>query len=124
MLQLIVRPRDLPRTPRDEAYRRPATEQCDLPPRRSSILQQQGGDPVKVSGSLWLALGLLPVYGLLAVLVPPFDDEIYYWCWSQELRLSYYDHPGMVAYMIRASTAALGVVSSPSGYRRCSPRSW
>lgn len=58
--------------------------------------------------SLWLALGLLPVYCVLAAVVPPFEDELYYWCWAQELRLSYFDHPGMVAYMIRCSTAAFG----------------
>ncbi|HEA47480.1 MAG TPA: glycosyltransferase family 39 protein [bacterium] len=27
-------------------------------------------------------------------------DEAYYWCWSQNLSLSYYDHPPMVAYLI------------------------
>lgn len=27
-------------------------------------------------------------------------DEAYYWCWSQSLSLSYYDHPPMVAYFI------------------------
>ncbi len=28
-------------------------------------------------------------------------DEVYYWVWGQNLSLSYYDHPPMIAYMIR-----------------------
>jgi 4-amino-4-deoxy-L-arabinose transferase-like glycosyltransferase len=36
------------------------------------------------------------------------DDELYYWCWSQELQPSYYDHPPLTAYMIWASTAVFG----------------
>lgn len=54
------------------------------------------------------SLCLVPVYLLLAAMVPPFDDELYYWCWSRDLQFSYYDHPPMVAYMIRAATALFG----------------
>ncbi|MCE9562303.1 MAG: glycosyltransferase family 39 protein [Planctomycetes bacterium] len=54
------------------------------------------------------SLCLLPVYLLLAAMVPPFDDELYYWCWSRDLQLSYYDHPPMVAYMIRVATELFG----------------
>ena len=32
-------------------------------------------------------------------------DEAYYWLWSRKLQLSYYDHPPMVAYLIRIFTA-------------------
>ena len=53
-------------------------------------------------------VALLPVYLVLAALLPPFDDRLYYWCWSRDLQLSYYDHPPMVAYMIRASTELFG----------------
>src|SRR5262249_33277283 len=45
---------------------------------------------------------------ILASLLPPVDDEVYYWCWAQKLQLSYYDHPPMVAYMIRLATTAFG----------------
>jgi 4-amino-4-deoxy-L-arabinose transferase-like glycosyltransferase len=31
-------------------------------------------------------------------------DEAYYWAWGQNLSLSYYDHPPMIAYMIRLTT--------------------
>ena len=59
-------------------------------------------------GFLWLLAGLAPVYLVLAAVLPPADDELYYWCWSQRLQLSYYDHPPMTAYMIRAATAVFG----------------
>jgi 4-amino-4-deoxy-L-arabinose transferase-like glycosyltransferase len=35
-------------------------------------------------------------------------DEAYYWEWSRRLALAYFDHPPMVAYLIRLSTGALG----------------
>ncbi len=36
-------------------------------------------------------------------------DEAYYWLWSRRLQLSYFDHPGMAAWWIAASTALFGV---------------
>ena len=59
-------------------------------------------------GFCWLVLGLVPLYLALAAVLPPADDELYYWCWSQRLQLSYYDHPPMTAYMIRAATEVFG----------------
>ena len=59
-------------------------------------------------GYLWLLAGLTPAYLVLAAMLPPADDEVYYWCWSQQLQLSYYDHPPMTAYMIRAATCLFG----------------
>ncbi len=44
----------------------------------------------------------------LACYLPPADDELYYWSWSKTLQSSYFDHPPMVAYFIRASTAVFG----------------
>src|SRR3977135_2034994 len=35
-------------------------------------------------------------------------DEAYYWMWSQHLARGYYDHPPMVAYVIRAGTIVAG----------------
>lgn len=60
------------------------------------------------SAIFWLLAASIPFYVLLALIVPPWDDELYYWCWSQDLQFSYYDHPPMVAYMIRLSTAIFG----------------
>jgi len=33
-------------------------------------------------------------------ILPLHGDEAYYWMWSHDLQLSYYDHPPMIAYMI------------------------
>lgn len=35
-------------------------------------------------------------------------DEPYYWLWSRGLALSYFDHPPMVAYLIRLGTSLFG----------------
>jgi undecaprenyl-diphosphatase len=35
-------------------------------------------------------------------------DEAYYWNWSRDLQLSYYDHPPMVAYFIFLTTFLTG----------------
>ncbi len=35
-------------------------------------------------------------------------DEAYYWLWSRSLSFGYFDHPPMVAVLIRASTAVFG----------------
>ncbi len=35
-------------------------------------------------------------------------DEAYYWLWSRHLAVSYYDHPPMVAYLIRFGTGLMG----------------
>lgn len=53
-------------------------------------------------------LAVFATYCAFATFVPPFDDEFYYWCWSESLQLSYYDHPPMTAYLIRAATAVFG----------------
>jgi 4-amino-4-deoxy-L-arabinose transferase-like glycosyltransferase len=36
------------------------------------------------------------------------DDEAYYWDWSRNLQLSYFDHPGMIAWIIKASSSIFG----------------
>jgi 4-amino-4-deoxy-L-arabinose transferase-like glycosyltransferase len=36
-----------------------------------------------------------------------YADEAYYWMWSRRPALGYFDHPPMVAWLIRASTALL-----------------
>ncbi len=53
-------------------------------------------------------LGLALAYMGLAAVVPVMDDEVYYWCWAQNPQLSYFDHPPLVAYLIRASTGVFG----------------
>ncbi len=43
------------------------------------------------------------------------DNEAYYWTWSKHLDLSYYDHPAMVAYLIKLGTMLFG--DNPFGVR-------
>lgn len=54
-----------------------------------------------------LLLGFL-VHSILGSFLPPVEDELYYWAWTQHLRMSYYDHPPMVAYFIKLSTTVFG----------------
>lgn len=55
---------------------------------------------------------------LFAAIIGLGDDEAYYWDWSRTLQWSYYDHPPLLAWMIRAATTLLGhdpwVVRLPS----------
>ncbi|MEI6857911.1 glycosyltransferase family 39 protein [Psychrilyobacter sp.] len=36
------------------------------------------------------------------------DDEAYYLLWSRNLGMSYYDHPPLIAYLIRLITSIFG----------------
>lgn len=58
-------------------------------------------------------LFLLPAVFLLirALFVPTLElagDEAYYWTWSRNLECGYFDHPPLIAWLIRGSTAMLG----------------
>ena len=74
-------------------------------PSSNSIFQT-----AKANGALFFPLlcGLFVVHLIFAAFLPPMEDELYYWAWAQSLQKSYYDHPPMVAYLIRASTAVWG----------------
>lgn len=45
---------------------------------------------------LWASLFLKII---LALYIPIFGDESYYWFWGQHIQLSYFDHPGMVGWL-------------------------
>lgn len=45
---------------------------------------------------------------LIAALTPLAFDEAYYWLWSQHLAAGYYDHPPMVALVVRLGTLIAG----------------
>ncbi len=61
--------------------------------------------------TVWLLMGLAAVFAWRvfftgwANLIP---DECSYWTWSRSLDWSYFDNSGMVAYLIRISTAFFG----------------
>lgn len=46
--------------------------------------------------------------GIFSLNVGLIDDEAYHWSWTKELMLSYYDHPGMIAWLNAISTAIFG----------------
>lgn len=45
---------------------------------------------------------------LFSFYIPLIDDEAYHWSWTHPLQLSYFDHPGMVAWVEALSTWILG----------------
>ncbi len=62
--------------------------------------------PALILAGIILVVTLVRLYvagsGLLS------GDEAYYWLWSRRLQLSYFDHPGMMAWGMAASTWAFG----------------
>src|SRR3979409_796016 len=55
-----------------------------------------------------LVLGLVALHLTPAAYTPITFDEAYYWMWSKSLAGGYYDHPPMVAIVIRLGTMIAG----------------
>lgn len=50
-------------------------------------------------------LFLVAVFNMIYnAFLPLHPDEAYYWVWSKKLQLSYFDHPPMIAYLIKLFT--------------------
>lgn len=62
-----------------------------------------------------LSLVLLGLRLVAAGNGPLFFDEAYYWQWSTNLQLGYFDHPPLIAWVIRAGTLIFG--DTPLGIR-------
>ncbi|MBL7543556.1 MAG: glycosyltransferase family 39 protein [Bdellovibrionaceae bacterium] len=45
---------------------------------------------------------------IFALNVNLIDDETYHWSWTRDLMLSYYDHPGMIAWLNYLATSIFG----------------
>ena len=61
--------------------------------------------------TVWLLMGLAAVFAwrvLFTSWLNLIPDECSYWTWSRSLDWSYFDNSGMVAYLIRLSTAFFG----------------
>ena len=57
----------------------------------------------------WWVIGIATVLRLvMAAIVPIVPDEAYYWEWSRHLAAGYFDHPPMIALIIRAGTLIAG----------------
>src|SRR5580765_3889174 len=56
-----------------------------------------------------VTVGALTVLrGVFAASIDLRVDEAYYWSWSREHVISYLDHPPVIAWCIRATTALFG----------------
>ena len=67
-----------------------------------------GADGRIVRNTALLILALVGLRLVAAAFTPITFDEAYYWMWSKSLAGGYYDHPPMVAYVIRAGTMIAG----------------
>ena len=63
--------------------------------------------------TITIAAGALRL--VIAALTPLFPDEAYYWTWSRHLAGGYFDHPPVIAWLIRAGTLVAG--DTPLGVR-------
>jgi len=61
-----------------------------------------------VRNTCLIVLALVALRLLAAIWTPLTFDEAYYWMWSKHLAGGYYDHPPMVALVIRAGTMIAG----------------
>jgi 4-amino-4-deoxy-L-arabinose transferase-like glycosyltransferase len=65
--------------------------------------------------SLLLIALLLLLRAVMAAQLPLSADEAYYWLWSLHPAAGYFDHPPMIAWLIRAGTTLFG--ATPLGVR-------
>lgn len=70
---------------------------------------------IPARASLVMVAVLLLARALVAAFLPLSADEAYYWLWSLHPALGYFDHPPMIAWLIRAGTLLLG--DTPLGVR-------
>ncbi len=66
-------------------------------------------------GAIAILLALIALRLVGAAITPIAFDEAYYWTWSKHLASGYYDHPPMVAIVIRLGTMIFG--DTPLGVR-------
>lgn len=78
--------------------------------------RQGTGDVYTVDQRAWRTAIIVTVLAALVRLffawwIPLFPDETYYWDWSRHLAGGYFDHPPMIAVLIRAGTLLGGATS-------------
>src|SRR5690242_17072958 len=73
------------------------------------MLQTKGvGDRRLITNTILTVAALVVLRLVAAAFTPLTFDEAYYWTWSKHLAGGYYDHPPMVAFVIRAGTMIAG----------------
>src|SRR5882724_1366061 len=66
------------------------------------------GDRRLITNTILTVAALVALRLVAAAWTPLTFDEAYYWMWSKHLAFGYYDHPPMVALVIRAGTLIAG----------------
>lgn len=61
--------------------------------------------------AIWLFTLFITIRLIVIFTVGFIDDEAYHWSWTRHLSYSYYDHPGMVAWVITPFTKIFGDVA-------------
>jgi len=61
----------------------------------------------KIDRIWWLILAATCLRILIAISLDLGNDEVYYWTYAQRLQWNYFDHPPMVAWLVRLTTANL-----------------
>ncbi len=90
------------------------TETTQAAPRNSDLLARGSGQfrlAPRLAAVAPVAVLLLAIVVLRCWVASHIDletDEAYYWLWSRRLATSYFDHPPMIAYLIRLGTALFG----------------
>ncbi len=57
---------------------------------------------------IFFVLAILTYRLVFSMTIGLIDDEAYHWTWSQDLQWSYFDHPGMIAWLEKISTTLFG----------------
>lgn len=74
-----------------------------------------GPNPPAWSHAKRIVLVAVALRLVLSAVVPLFPDETYYWEWSRNLAIGYFDHPPVIAWIVRAGTMVFG--DTPFGVR-------
>src|SRR5689334_662817 len=53
---------------------------------------------------------------LIAIVLPVFPDEAYYWDWSRNLAPGYFDHPPAIAWLIATGSALARLLGSEGNW--------
>jgi 4-amino-4-deoxy-L-arabinose transferase-like glycosyltransferase len=86
-------------------------ELLDVDPVRVAREVSVSGQERQIRTVIVFLAALLAVRAFVAAATPLAFDEAYYWQWSKNLAWGYYDHPPLVAFMIRAGTVLFGDTS-------------
>ena len=74
----------------------------------------------RILRNMWLAIAALVLIRLVSAAITPLTfDEAYYWTWSKHFAGGYYDHPLMVALVIRLGTMIAAIPNSAFAWCRC-----